>query len=59
MPEVKAPGTLIEVSTPQRDSSRAYCKAIELIPAFAAKYKIRRVPLAKLEEEIQTSRPCF
>jgi hypothetical protein len=33
----KAPGTMIEVSMPQRVSSRAYWTAIASIPAFAAK----------------------
>jgi len=37
VPFVKAPGTMIEVSMPQRDSSRAYCTASASIPALAAK----------------------
>ena len=41
VPPVKAPGTMIEVSMPQRVSSRAYCTASASIAALAAKYGAR------------------
>jgi hypothetical protein len=41
VPDVKAPGTIVEVSMPRRDSSRAYCTAMASIAAFAAKQGAR------------------
>lgn len=38
VPFVNAPGTMIDVSMPQRASSPAYETASESIAAFAAKY---------------------
>jgi hypothetical protein len=56
---VKAPGTMIEVSMPQRTSSRVYTTAIASMPAFAAKYGDRYggVPPATLLEDTQTNSP--